>query len=321
MTTPSSHSTDDGADPEAGGHKPSRTGTRAPRVRILAVAGVIGAIGAVLFAVLIHRDSGLPSTEKSTSPPVAAAVPGPIASSGKLAVAVNVPYPPNEYKDPSGKIVGFEIDLMDAVASALGLTAEYHETYFDQIIPSIRGGAFDVAVSGMFDTQQREQSVDFVDYYSAGTIWARRPGVPIDPDNACGMKVAVQSATLQDTVEIPVKSAACVKSGKPPIGKVNFDRQDDATNALALGEVDAMSADSPVIGYAIKQSGGKLEAAGELFDVAPYGWPVAKGSALAQSLRQALEHMIQTGQYQTILSNWGVESGAIAAPVINGAVS
>ena len=55
--------------------------------------------------------------------------------------------------------------------------------------------------------------------------------------------------------------------------------------------------------------------------MAPYGWPVAKGSALAQSLRQALEHMIQTGQYQTILSKWGVESGAIAAPVINGAVS
>ena len=81
-----------------------------------------------------------------------------------------------------------------------------------------------------------------------------------------------------------------------------------------------MSADSPVIGYSIKQSGGKLEAAGEIFDLAPYGWPVAKGSPLAQSLQQALEHLIQTGQYQTILSNWGVESGAIGAPVINGAV-
>ena len=152
-------------------------------------------------------------------------------------------------------------------------------------------------------------------------MWAQRPGAPIDPNNACGLKVAVQSSTIQDTVEIPAKSAACVKAGKPPIDKVNFDRQDDATNALVLGEVDAMSADSPVIGYSIKQSGGKLEAAGEIFDLAPYGWPVAKGSSLAQSLLQGLEHLIQTGQYQTILSNWGVESGAIGAPVINGAVS
>ena len=86
---------------------------------MLAVAGVVAAIGAVLFAVLILRDSGLPSTETTTSPFVAAPVPGLIASSGKLAVAVNVPYEPNEFKDPSGNIVGFEIDLMNAVASAL----------------------------------------------------------------------------------------------------------------------------------------------------------------------------------------------------------
>jgi polar amino acid transport system substrate-binding protein len=305
----------------AGDHEPSRTGNHSPLVPILAVAGVVAAIGAVLFAVLILRDSGSPSTDTTTSPSVAAPVPGPIASSGKLAVAVNVPYPPNEFKDPSGKIVGFEIDLMDAVASALGLTAEYHETEFAKIIPSVMDGTFDVGVSGMIDTKQRQQIVDFVDYYSAGTMWAQRPGALIDPNNACGVKVAVQATTFQDTVEIPAKSDACVKAGKPPIDKVNFDRQDDATNALVLGEVDAMSADSPVIGYSIKQSGGKLEAAGEIFDLAPYGWPVAKGSPLAQSLQQALEHLIQTGQYQTILSNWGVESGAIGAPVINGAVS
>ena len=67
------------------------------------------------------------------------------------------------------------------------------------------------------------------------------------------------------------------RRGKPPIEIVQFDGQDAATNAVVLGQADAVSADSPVILYAIKQSNGKLEQAGEIFDSAPYGWPVAKG--------------------------------------------
>ncbi|PRC57537.1 ABC transporter substrate-binding protein, partial [Mycobacterium sp. ITM-2017-0098] len=80
-------------------------------------------------------------------------------------------------------------------------------------------------------------------------------------------------------------------------------------------------ADSPVTLYAIKQTNGKLEQAGETFDSAPYGWPVEKGSPLAQSLVQALEHLIETGKYKEIAANWGLEEGMIDKPVINGAVS
>ena len=54
---------------------------------------------------------------------------------------------------------------------------------------------------------------DFVTYFQAGTLWAQRPGEPIDPDNACGLRVGVQSTTVEDTDEIPAKSAACVKAG------------------------------------------------------------------------------------------------------------
>jgi ABC-type amino acid transport substrate-binding protein len=54
-------------------------------------------------------------------------------------------------------------------------------------------------------------------------------------------------------------------------------------------------------------------------DPQPYGWPVAKGSALAESLRQALEHLMQTGEYRTIATIWGVDKGVIDKPVINGA--
>jgi polar amino acid transport system substrate-binding protein len=260
-----------------------------------------------------------PSAEKVDA--IANTVPEAIKSSGKLIVGVNIPYAPNEFKDPSGKIVGFDVDLMNAIAATLGLKAEYREADFAKIIPSIQGDTFNVGMSSFTDTKEREQTVDFVTYFSAGIQWAQRPGSGIDPNNACGKKVAVQATTTEETEELPAKSKACTDAGKPAIDIVKFDAQDAATNAVVLGQADAMSADSPVTAYAIKQSKGKLEAAGQIAEAAPYGWPVKKGSTLAQSLKQALEHLIENGTYKTIATNWGVESGMIDKPVINGAIN
>ena len=103
------------------------------------------------------------------------------------------------------------------------------------------------------------------------------------------------------------------------IDMVSYGPQEDLTNALMAGDIDAMSADSPVTGFAVKMSGGALESVGDVFESAPYGWPVEKGSPLAESLRQALEHLIQTGEYRTIATLWGVDKGMIDHPVINGA--
>ncbi len=87
--------------------------------------------------------------------------------------------------------------------------------------------------------------------------------------------------------------------------------QDEVTAALIDGEVDAMSADSPVTGFAIKLSRGDLVPAGDVFDSAPYGWPVRKGSELRESLRLALEHLMESGEYRAIATMWGVERGMI----------
>jgi polar amino acid transport system substrate-binding protein len=252
---------------------------------------------------------------------IAALVPDKIKSSGKLIVGVNLPYTPNEFKDSSGKIVGFDVDLMDAVATVLGLKAQYTEAAFEKIIPAIQAGTYNVGMSSFTDNKEREKTVDFVTYFSAGIQWAAPAGKTVDPNNACGLKVAVQSTTVEDTDEIPAKSKACTSAGKPAINKLKFDRQDDATNALVLGKVDAMSADSPVTAYAVKQSGGKLQLAGQIFDSAPYGWPVAKGSALAMALQKAAQSLIDSGAYLDITKKWGVEAGDIKSAQINGATN
>jgi len=293
-------------------------------------AAVFAATGAIALSGCASGGSGESDSEASSPSPsvsaekveeIANTVPEAIKSRGTLIVGVNIPYAPNEFKDPDGNIVGFDVDLMNAIAATLGLKAEYRESDFAKIIPSIQGGTYDVGMSSFTDTKEREESVDFVTYFNAGIQWAQRPGAGIDPNDACGKKVAVQATTTEETEELPAKSKACTDAGKPPIEIVPFDGQDAATNAVILGQTDAMSADSPVTAYAIKQSNGKLEPAGEIFDSAPYGWPVQKGSPLAQSLQKALEHLIETGTYKEIASNWGVESGMIDKPVINGAIS
>ena len=247
-------------------------------------------------------------------------MPADIKATGKLIVGVNLPYAPNEFRDSYGQLVGFDVDLMNAMARTLGLTPQYRETPFESIIPAVKSGEFDVGMSSLTDTKEREQTVDFVTYFEAGTLWARRPGSQIDPANACGRRVGVAAGAIQETDEIPDRSAACVAAGQPAIEKVVFARQDELTAALIAGDVEAMSADSPVTGFAVKTSGGALEAAGLVFDAGPYGWPVAKDSGLAESLRLALEHLVKTGEYRTIATIWGVEMGAIDRPVINGAV-
>lgn len=252
---------------------------------------------------------------------IAALLPAEIAQSGQLIVGVNVPYAPNEFKDSSGQIIGFDVDLMNAISKVLGVTPVYKEADFDKIIPSIQAGTFNIGMSSFTDNLERQQQVDFVTYFNAGTQWAQQAGGNIDPDNACGKKVAVQATTVQDTDEIPAKSKACTDAGKPAIEKVKFTDQSEATNALVLGRVDAMSADSPVTAYAIKQAGGKIEAAGEVFDSAPYGYPIAKGSQLAQAVQKAVQYLIDNGQYKTITEHWGVQAGAIPTAVINGATS
>ncbi len=102
---------------------------------------------------------------------------------------------------------------MNAISATLGLTPEYRESDFAKIIPSIQGGTYNVGMSSFTDTKEREESVDFVTYFNAGTLWAQRPGSPIDPNNACGKKVAVQATTTQETEELPAKSKACTDGG------------------------------------------------------------------------------------------------------------
>ena len=238
-----------------------------------------------------------------------------ISSDGKLVVGTDPTYEPNEFKDTDGKIVGFEVDLGNAIAKKLGLTSEFQESKFDAILPAL-GTRYEIGISSFTDNKQREQVVDFVTYYSAGTQWASKDP-NFDPDNACGKKVAVQTGTVQDTDDLPARQKKCAGNA---IQIQRYDDQAEATNAVVLGKADAVLADSPVMAGAVKKVGGGLSLVGDVYDSAPYGIAIPKTAGTTKdAVLGAVKALVDDGTYKAILDKWGVANGAINNPVINGA--
>lgn len=249
-----------------------------------------------------------------------AKVPEKIKSKGTITIGVDASYAPNEFLDTDGKtVIGMDVDVFNAVAQQFGLKTEWVPAKFDSIIVGVQSGKYDIGVSSFTINDKRKEQVNMVSYFNAGTQWAAAPGNPkkVDGTKPCGLKVAVQKGTVQEEEDLPAKVKACQAEGKP-ITVQPYTGQDQATAAVATGKADAMLADSPIVAYAVKQSGGKIEAVGEIYDAAPYGYVLPKAETeWAQAIADALKATDASGAYKKALGNWGVEDGAITDFAVN----
>lgn len=240
-----------------------------------------------------------------------------VQEAGVVVIATDAEYPPNEYKDENGDPTGWGVELANAVAEELGVEVEWEIMGFDAILPRIEEGVVNIGSSSFTDNPERQKTVDFVNYLNAGSQWAAPAGEDVDPENACGLTVAVQQGTVQHTDELPARSDKCEEDGEDPIEILPFDGQPEATNAVINGQADAFSADSPVTGDAVLKTDGQLQLVGELFDAAPYGFAVQKDSGMAEAVQEALQTLMDDGTYLEILTEAGIESGALTEATIN----
>jgi polar amino acid transport system substrate-binding protein len=262
--------------------------------------------------------SSAPSASVSQDADLAAKLPQKIRSAGVIKVGTDASYAPSEFLAGDGKTVqGFDVDVFNAVAAKLGVKAQFQPADFASIITGVQGGKYDVGVSSFTINDQRKKQVNMVSYFSAGTQWATATGNPkgVDPGNACGKTIAVQTDTVQDTEDLPVRQKKC---GGNAIKILKFDKQDQATAAVVNGRADAMLADSPVIAYAVKQSAGRLATLGKIYEAAPYGYVVPKDQTeFADALASALQAIQKDGSYTAALKKWGVEQGAVTDFTVN----
>jgi polar amino acid transport system substrate-binding protein len=264
--------------------------------------------------------SSAPLPSVSADQALAARVPAAIKSDGTITVGSDTTYAPSEFIAEDGStIVGFDVDLFTLVAQKLGLKAKFQTAPFDSIIAGVGSGKYEAGVSSFTINPDRLAQANMVSYFNAGTQWTTKKGNPkkVDPDNACGLKIAVQKATVQ-VDDITARSEACTTAGKDAITIDQYDAQSDATAAIASGKDDAGLADLPVMVYAVQQTNGQLELLGEPYGDAPYGYVLAKDQTeFAQVVADAVKSLIADGSYEKVLKNWGVQAGAINDPTVN----
>ena len=264
------------------------------------------------------------STTAATSP--ASLVPAAVKSKGTLSVAADASYAPNEFFASDGKtVIGMDADLVKALGAVLGLKVSVQNVTFDAIIPDLHSGKYDMGASSFTDTKAREQVVDFVDYFSAGTSFFTKAsgGTSVtDLASICGLNVAVEKGTTELT-DAQGQSSKCTKAGKKAVNVLSFPDENGANLALSSGRAQIVMADSPVAAYAVKQSHGQFKITGQEYGTAPYGLALPKGNGMAAAVKAALLDLMQNGTYTKIMAKWGLQSGAITAAqvTINGATS
>jgi polar amino acid transport system substrate-binding protein len=238
-------------------------------------------------------------------------------------VAADASYAPNEFFASDGKtIIGMDADLSDALAAEMGLKAKVVNETFDGIIPGLAAGKYDMGASSFTDTKEREKTVDFVDYFSAGESFFTKAsgGVAVSTlADICGKTVAVEKGTTEET-DAQTQSKKC---GGKPVKVLSFPDQNGANLALSSGRAQLGFADSPPAAYAVKKSNGQFKLVGPTFAAAPYGLAIPKKSGLAPAVLAALKALMKNGSYTKIITKWGVQAGAIspAQVKINGATS
>ena len=216
------------------------------------------------------------------------------------------------------KMVGFDIDLMQAVGTTLGLKVAENNVTFDNIIVGITSGKYEIGNSSFTDTKAREKQVNFVDYFQAGEgVYANSSSTVKFKGfkSFCGLKVAVET-----------KAAAKKCSSSKKLTILSYPTQTVANTAVLSGQADVGFVDSQIAGYIVSVAKGQFKLLGKAVNVAPYGIATPKsaaGKGLATAIQKALKTLVANGTYGAILKKWGVSSGAIPASkmILNGALS
>ncbi|MFE3829199.1 ABC transporter substrate-binding protein [Streptomyces sp. NPDC059092] len=302
----------------------------------MAAVGAIAVAGTLLLTACGDQtksgsDTGGSSSSAATKGPLFDKLPKEIQSKGVVKVGSDIAYAPVEFKDTNGAIAGIDPDIAAALGKQLGVKFEFENATFDTLVTGLRAKRYDIAMSAMTDTKDRQdgvedgkkvgEGVDFVDYFTAGvsiyTPKGKDQGIKTW-DDLCGKKVVVQRGTVSEDL-------AKQQAGNCPAGKKltleAFDNDQQAQTRLRGGGADAGSSDSPIAAYAVKTSGGgnDFQLVGEPVEAAPYGIAVSKDNKqLSSALQAAMNAIIKNGDYAKALSKWGAESGAVTEAKLNG---
>ncbi|MEN6460104.1 MAG: basic amino acid ABC transporter substrate-binding protein, partial [Syntrophomonas sp.] len=221
----------------------------------------------------------------------------------QLLVASETTYPPFEFSE-NGKLTGFDMDLIRAIGEVEGYDVKISTLGFDALIPAIKAGKFDCAISAMTITDERKKAVDFSKpYFDSGLVIAvaQNNNEIKSLEDLKGKKLAGEVGTTGLNAENDVKA-------KDPKTEVKvFDAVGEAFMELQKGGADAVINDLPVTAYYIQTTGkDKIKMVGDVFSTGDqYGIAVKKGNTkIYNMINDGIDKLKANGEYDKIYTKW-----------------
>ncbi len=292
------------------------------KLRIAACAAAFAALAtAPAFA---QADPGVKIAKQSVNEPLRARLPEAIRSAGKMTAVNSGSFPPYEIVQSPTEVTGASADLGDAVGELLGIKIE-HATVngLSSILTGIKAGRYQFAMGPVGDFKSRQEANDFVDWVREYVVFAVQKGNPggiNSLDEACGKRIAVQSAGSAEKV-IKAQAEKCAADGKPALTVQSYPDQPTSILAVRSKRADAFFSSQAPLTYFVQQSNGELELAAvgksngfsDLFQ----GAVVPKDSELGGVLKDAIKVLVDNGTYAAVMKKWGLENNKLEAPGIN----
>ncbi len=276
--------------------------------------GVLVVLALLLAACGGTTAGGTTPTANPATPTVAA--PTDLITSGTLTVGSDTTYPPFEYIDtPTGKAIGSDIDIITAIAQRMGLQANIVTDKFDTIFDDLAARRFDVVISAVTITTERQKKFDFVPYLNVGESLLVQAGNPLNIKSTadlCGKNVGVQNGTTEQ-IDLKTANDACVKAGKPAINVTTLQDQTAVIQLLVSHRVVATYQDSPLTDYYNKLNPGQFTVGGSVVNAGPEGIVVRKGdTSMFNAIQTAFNQLKASGTYHSIIVKWGMTSEEIS---------
>ena len=214
-----------------------------------------------------------------------------------LTVATDATFPPMEFVE-NGKRTGFDVELVEAVAKQMGRTVEWTGIDFKGLIPALVSKRVDMAVSAIYNTDERRKVVDFtVPYYAGGLVaMVKADNTTIKtPADLNGKKVSVQVGT---------KSVTYVKEKYPQVQLMEVEKNQEMFNLVDIGRSDAAVTGRPAAFQYVRTRPG-LKVLDEALTTEEYGMALRKDTPeLTKAVNAAIDKLKADGTYAALIKKW-----------------
>ncbi|WP_164934996.1 ABC transporter substrate-binding protein [Bradyrhizobium zhanjiangense] len=237
--------------------------------------------------------------------------------SAPIIIGTTATMPPVESVDPAtGQVIGIEADLARAIGKKLSVNVDIQNVAFDGLLAGMQAGRFDIAMSGLADTVQRQQAMDFVDWYVSGVQLIVPKGNPkkvTSLETLCGHTLGGTRAST----EFRRMEAVAKNCGSTETALVATENSPSGLLSLKAGRVDVFAVNFPS-GMSYVQANPELELVPGQFKVIVRGVAIAKSNGgLRDAWQAGLKAIIDDGQYDEILKRWGAPDAAYKQATIN----